>query len=202
MNILTPYIGIKDYDGPKAIQHDYNEKIRHLNLEKDELMLQSFLNLFKNFSFRRKIINKYRENIEDLCCDIVMLNNIKQAYENFSNLSFLEIGEEDYHEAGNIYVYEKGYTAQFDTVENIVEEIYEECEGNCAFSDICTFGFTLPNGTFYNFVESEFEYTSDYSGKYSYTVPTKFYPVFLELEALINSNSEEFIKLIKENNKD
>lgn len=198
MNILKPYIGIKSYISPISIEIEYEKRIKQLNDEKQKLMFEEFMNLFNNFRFKRNMINRYKEDISSLCCDIFMINNIKQSYEKWKDTCELDIGREYYEGAEYENQYKVGYTKSFDCVKHHIEEIHEDIDSNNCFSDMCTFGLFLPEGNFYNFVLSEFEYADEYYGQYNYTVPTFFYPVFLEIEKVINSNSEEFIKLIKE----
>lgn len=93
MNILEPYISIKSYTSPYKIEREYNNKIKQLEEQREKVIVNNFMSLLNNFNFKRKIINNYRENIDTLCCDIYIINILKQCY-NKTNDTFLEIGNE------------------------------------------------------------------------------------------------------------
>ena len=198
MDILKPYIGLNSNLNERSLIFQYEEKFRKLQEERDKAILDYHLNLFKNFKFKKRIVDGYIKNPNDLCCDIVMINNVKQAYENDKNLSVLEIGTEDNETASNKYSYELGYTSEFDSMSRQIDEIAEEIYADNCYSDMCTLGYYMPDGTFKNFIEYEFEYEQDYYGSYVYHIETFLYPIILELEKLINSKSEILKKAIRE----
>lgn len=201
MNILKPYIGIV-YNDPNNIVNEYNKQIEELKELKNKAILEYHLSVFKNFKFRKEFINRYKENITDLCCDILMINNIKQVYERDSRLSILEVGKEGYDYARNEYSYAKGYTQEFDSILDDIVSISDDMYGDNCYSDMCMFGYFNLNGSYYNLIDTEFEYDEDYRGEYVYYIDKYFYPIVLEIEKLINSNSKEFIQLIKEYDED
>lgn len=198
MNILQPYAGIKAYTNEKDLINQYESMIQDLKRKRDNEVLSSNLNLLKNFNFRKKLINQYRNNVDDLCCDILMINVIKQAYQPDKNLSILEVGYENDSTARCLYTYSKGYTTAFDNLETEIIEISDQIYGDNCFSDICALGYFTPDGYYKNLIDCDFEHDQDYEGQYTYFMETSMYPIVLELEKLINSKKEEFKELILE----
>lgn len=196
MDILKPYVGIKSYTSERVLINEYETMIKALEEKRDKEVLDLNLNLFKNMKFRKNLINRYREDIDELCCDIIMINNIKQCYERDKKLSIIEVGYESESTANNLDSYAINYTTEFDDVQSEITEIVDDVYGNNCYSDVCTLGYFFPDGSYKNLISCEFENEQDYRGQYTYFMDTIMYPVVLELEKLINSRKEEFKALI------
>lgn len=196
MDILKPYIGVKAYKSERALVIKYESMIQALKEKRDKEVLSLNLDLFKNFRFRKKLIDRYKEDIDELCCDIIMINNIKQCYENDKNLSIIEVGYENASNAMNVQSYAIGYTTKFDDVQTEISEIADEVYVNNCYSDVCTLGYFTPDGSYKNLINCDFEHEQDYYGQYTYFMDTMMYPIVLELEKLINSKDNEFKTLI------
>lgn len=196
MDILKPYIGIKSYKKECDLVKDYEIMIKNLKAKRDKEVLELNLNLFKNFKFRKRIIDRYKEDITELCCDIVMINNIKQCYEKDKNLSIIEIGYEYECSANNTESYTKGYTPEFDDIKDEINSISEDIYSENCYSDVCTLGYFTLDGNYKNLISCDFEHSQDYMGQYTYFIDTLMYPIVLELEKLINTKKEEFKTLI------
>lgn len=196
MDILKPYVGIKSYTSERVLINEYETMIKALEEKRDKEVLDLNLNLFKDMKFRKNLINRYREDIDELCCDIIMINNIKQCYERDKKLSIIEVGYESESTANNLDSYAINYTTEFDDVQTEITEIVDDVYGNNCYSDVCTLGYFFPDGSYKNLINCEFEHEQDYRGQYTYFMDTIMYPVVLELEKLINSRKEEFKALI------
>jgi hypothetical protein len=196
LDILKPYIGVKAYKSERALVIKYESMIQALKEKRDKEVLSLNLDLFKNFKSRKKIIDRYKEDIGELCCDIIMINNIKQCYENDKNLSIIEVGYESESTAMNVESYAIGYTTKFDDVQTEINEIADEVYMNNCYSDVCTLGYFTPDGSYKNLINCVFEHAQDYYGQYTYFMDTMMYPIVLELEKLINSKDNEFKTLI------
>lgn len=196
MNILEPYISIKSYTSPYKIEREYNNKIKQLEEQREKVIVNNFMSLLNNFNFKRKIINNYRENIDTLCCDIYIINILKQSY-NKTNDTFLEIGIENECTAQFNYNYKDNYTYYFDVIGHDIEKIIEDIESCSSFDDMCNFNLKLPEENYYNFISARFQSAESYDGEYIYYLKKIYYPIILKIEEIINSNSKEFIELIK-----
>lgn len=196
MDILKPYIGLDINVNHNKLSRQYYDKINELKKERNQVLLNYHMSLFKNFKFRGENIKRYMENIDDLCLDICLINSIKQEYEMFNNIARLEVGTEDDNHADIKYSYKEGITPEFDNIFNTINEIVDDVQSNNCFSDICTLSYKEPNGSYCSLIDYEFEYTQDYYGEYIYFIDSDFYPIVLELEKLINSKSKEFKELI------
>lgn len=95
------------------------------------------------------------------------------------------------------YWYKDNYTHCFDIVGYDIKQIVEDVESNCSFYDICSLYLKLPAENHYNLISNKFQPMDYYNGECIYYMPKIYYPIILEIEKIINSNSKEFIELIK-----
>lgn len=198
MDILKPYLGISLESDPSDEVKQIMEQIKELKEIKDNKILNYHLSLFKNLKFKRDFIKRYKDDIAELCCDITMINNIKQSYkENSGYMSELTVGREDNNTGTIEYPYKLGYTPEFDNIKDYIITIKDDIYSDNCFSDVCIIGFFRPNNKGYlGLVDCDFEYTQDYYGEYRYFVYKKNYPIILEMEKIINSNKEELKEMI------
>ena len=108
MDILSPYIVVDLNTDYKEILNYYLKKTEELEEQKEKALLDYHLSLFKNIKFRKDTLNRYMENINDLCCDIFMINIIKQEYNRIKDrgTKFIEVAIEDYNSANLKHNYE------------------------------------------------------------------------------------------------
>lgn len=197
MDILKPYLGISLESDPSDEVKQIIEQIKELKQIKDNKILNYHLSLFKNLKFKRDFIKRYKEDPEELCCDITMINNIKQSYEeNSGYMSELTVGREDNNTGTIEYPYKLGYTSDFDDIKDYITTIKDDMYSDNCFSDVCIIGIFLPNKSYHALVDCEFEYSQDYYGEYRYFINKRDYPIILEMEKVINSNKEELKEII------
>jgi len=200
LDILKPYIGADININYKDITKDFDEQIRKLKQERTKAILNYHLNLFKNIKFRKNNIKRYMNNIDDLCIDMLVINNIKQAYSRNSKIDKIEIAVENSEYAEFKYSYEKGITKEFDDVYDEMTAITDAYQADNSFSDICSLAYRVPDKqskfSYFSLVESNFEYEQDFRGEDIYYVEKDYYPIVLQIEKLLNSKSKELKELI------
>lgn len=195
MDILKPFKGLeqKDIHGELAI---FNQEITKLKKQKHEEIANYFLSCFKNFKFKNQQMKRYENDVYEFIADIVMINNIKQAYQRDKNLEYLELAYEEYDESSNMYTYNGEYTPEFNEVNDKIEELYSEYSGDNCFSDMSNLCLLLPNKKYYDILEYDIEYTQDYHCRDIYKMKTVYYKVVLALEQLMIKNKDKLINLI------
>lgn len=200
MDVLKPYIGIDINTSYKDIIENYDKKIRELREERTKAILDYHLNLFKNFNFRKTNLKRYMDDINDLCIDLFVINNIKQEYDKNNKSNRIEIASERLDYADFKYSYKKELTKEFDDISEEIAAITDNIQSDNCFSDICTLAYKIPEKqskySYFSMIEVDFEYEQDFRGIDVYYIQKDFYPIVLELEKLINSKSKEFKELI------
>lgn len=204
MDILTPYI-ISDIQFDETCKK-YDEGIEILNRAKDNFTLNYSLKLFSRPEFRKRILNMYIRNIDRLCCDIIMINNIKRAYEKQENPNeYIELNDLLYmynsdsiedDESLEMYIYDMNVTQNFDSVSEKIKSVFKDTSDDSSYFDSCSLGYRMPDGSYLQLIKSKTEYDDDCFEVFM--IKAVFYPIILKLEKLINSNSKEFIKMIDE----
>lgn len=192
INILNNYKN----NNEQSILDEYNNKIKELEDKKDKEIFNLKLNCFNNKKFRNDIINHYKQNIDILCCDIMIINHIKYFYSHQQDYSTILIGYDYQNAENNNFLYREEYTEDFDfisdNIQDIVDDIYDEWEyidffeniNNNIYKDLI-YNVFIPKNTFC-------------VSEYDFYIKKVFYPLILELEKLINSEKEKLIELILE----
>lgn len=204
MDILAPYI-ISDIQFDETCKK-YDEGIKILNRGKDDFILNYSLKLFSQPEFRKRILNRYIGNVDRLCCDIIMINHIKRAYENQKKENeYLELEDLIYiYDSDNIsddeslgmYLYDMNITQKFNSVSEKIKNVFEDTSDDSSYFDSCTLGYKMPDGTYLHLIESKTQY--DEECLEIFMIKKVFYPIVLKLEEIINSDSERLVKMIED----
>lgn len=191
INVLNNYkdlVNISLYD----IEREYNQKLKQIEIEKEEYITNIILKSFNNIKFKKKILDKYKEDIVTLCSDIITINVINQlsymrstkiiyAYRNFEGSSY--------------YLHYNITNNRFRKVFDKISYIKEYYDIDIPDYERCVIGIYFNSGYFI-LSNEDFEETDDCNGVAKYYIPKTYYPIILKLEELLNENSEELIRLI------
>lgn len=199
MNVLEPHKGLEIRNLHEENRH-IKDIMKDIESKHHQQIANYLISCFKNPKFIKTNIKYYEEEFQiiDLCWDIVMINNIKQAYERDNKLSVIDVAYEENNDYGLEYSYDNSYTPEWEEVIDEIKELSDDYKCDNCFSDIARLCIIIPGGSYYDLLESKIEYIEDFRCKDQYTIRHVYYPVVLEMEKMLLRNKDKFIKLIKE----
>ena len=197
MNILEPYKNIE----PRSIHSElsqFNFELEQLRSAKHKEIADYIVSMFKNKRFINKQINRYKENVDDLICDLIMVNNIKKVVDSFvGNQCRYGIAFESYNEAELEYSFSVSEDNPYHEIEDNIKEIYEDISCDNCFSELVNMCLLMLDGSYFDLLDCDVEYVEDYRCEDRWTIRSEYIPIVDELDAFFNKNSNLFIELIK-----